>query len=294
MRPLVTIGLPFFNPGRWLEGAIKSIFAQTYTNWELLAIDDGSYDQSYELCRSIQDPRVRVIRDGVRKGLPARLNQIAQMASGKYLARMDADDLIHPERLERQVKFLEDHPGIDVVATGAYLLSREGLVIGVWRGNVPTPDEVFSRGGYLHPSIVGRTEWFKANPYALDYPRAEDRELFVRTLGQSRFAVLDEPLYFYRWDGGNVEKLLVGYRSERKVIWKYGPMRLGWYKTATLLGRSLGKEAVVRFLSIFGGAAFVKRISLKRHSEGIDKAAMEQVLEVLRQIYRQPVPGWGK
>ena len=108
MNKLVTIAIPFYNPGPAFEDAIKSVFAQTYTNWELLLVNDGSTDDSLEKALAIKDSRVQVINDGKNLGLGARLNQIAQLASGEYLARMDADDIMHPERIENKL-FLENN-----------------------------------------------------------------------------------------------------------------------------------------------------------------------------------------
>src|SRR5690554_4188978 len=92
--PSVSIGIPFFNAEAYLLDAIKSVFAQTHQNWELILLDDGSTDRSLEIARSIDDPRVRVYSDGQNKHLAARLNEIARLARYEYLARMDADDLM--------------------------------------------------------------------------------------------------------------------------------------------------------------------------------------------------------
>jgi len=104
-KPLVSVGIPFLNPGPYLDLAVRSVFAQTYPNWELILVDDGSTDGSYERATAIQDPRVRVLRDGQNKGLPARLNEIVRLAKGELVARMDADDAMHPLRLAKQVGF---------------------------------------------------------------------------------------------------------------------------------------------------------------------------------------------
>src|SRR3954468_15780628 len=105
--PRVTIGLPFVNSGETLPNAIRSVFAQTYDDWELILCDDGSTDISLEIARSVRDARVRVLSDGKNVGLPCRLNQIAAVARGEMLARMDADDLMHPNRIAAQVALLD-------------------------------------------------------------------------------------------------------------------------------------------------------------------------------------------
>ena len=100
--PSLTIGIPFFNAEATLLDAVRSVFAQTHQDWELLLVDDGSTDRSLELARSIDDPRVRVYSDGRNKRLAARLNEISRLARFDHVARMDADDVCLPERLARR------------------------------------------------------------------------------------------------------------------------------------------------------------------------------------------------
>src|SRR3990172_8588478 len=94
--PLLTIGISFYNAERTLGDAIRSVFAQNICEWELILIDDGSKDRSLNIAKAIVDPRVRVISDGKRMTLAPRLNQIAALAKAPLLARMDADDFMHP------------------------------------------------------------------------------------------------------------------------------------------------------------------------------------------------------
>ena len=115
--PLVAVGIPFRNAEKTLEDAIRSVFAQTVQEWELFLVDDGSTDRSLEIAHAVRDPRVNVVSDGCKRTLAPRLNQISWLASAPLLARMDADDLMHPARLERQVAYLEKKPEVDVVGS---------------------------------------------------------------------------------------------------------------------------------------------------------------------------------
>ena len=130
-RPAVTVGMPFRNPGPFLEYAVRSLFAQTFDDWELVLIDDGSTDESVKLAAGIDDARVRLIRDGRALGLVPRLNQVIDLSRGRYIARMDADDMIHPHRLSAQLEFLEKNTGTDVVDSGAVILDAERNPVGV-------------------------------------------------------------------------------------------------------------------------------------------------------------------
>lgn len=288
-RPVVSIGLPFLSPGSLVVEAVQSIFAQTSTDWELIAVDDGSTDRSADLLRRIDDPRVKLISDGHNLGLPTRLNQIAEMSSGKYLARMDADDIMHPDRLERQVRFLETHPNLDVVATGCFVLDCEGNVVGVRIGTKPSHHDVFKWGGYLHPSILAKREWFLCNKYSANYPRAEDRELFVRTASSSTFAVIRDPLYYYRYVGKlRLDASMQSYASERAVLLRYGLSDIGLCKTFGLMVRSYLKSMVLILLARLRK----EQLITKRHFSPIQWDDLQQASKVLAFVRAQRVPGW--
>jgi glycosyltransferase involved in cell wall biosynthesis len=173
----VTIGIPFRNARRSLATAVRSVFAQTHHDWELLLIDDGSTDGSIEAVRRLADPRVRLLADGGHRGLCARLNQIAAMARGTYLARMDADDVMHPERVERQLALLQTDPSVDLVDTATFTMDDHLTPRGV-RGDRPLdcrPESVLRDGLLIHPTVMGRAEWFRRHPYDPVFVRAEAR-----------------------------------------------------------------------------------------------------------------------
>jgi glycosyltransferase involved in cell wall biosynthesis len=286
MYPLVTIGLPMKNPGKLIDLAIRSVFAQTYSNWELIVVDDGSTDGSVELVRRIADERVTVVADGKNKGLPYRLNQITDMARGVFVARMDADDAMCPMRIAKQVEYLLSKPHLHAVTSGAILIDIDDRPVGMWPVRQPTRLEVLSRGGYLHPSLIARREWMLANKYSTHYPRAEDRDLFVRTLSTAKIMVVAEPLYFYRWFGmPRKSSLVMGYRSERKIMLRYGPSLVGWSLTTFLLAKSLAKEALTHF---FGDLPFLRRASYFP-IDPTEKSKLEHVLDCIKST---PVPGW--
>ena len=127
---MVTIGLPFYNAEKYLALAIESVLQQTYTDWELLLLDDGSTDNSLSIAQSYaqKDSRIKVISDGKNKNLATRLNELPSLAQGLYLARMDADDIMLPARIERQLAVLKAHPEIDVLGTNAYIINDENAV----------------------------------------------------------------------------------------------------------------------------------------------------------------------
>src|ERR1039457_6380295 len=128
--PLVSIAMPFYNAERTIGASIRSMLLQTYPNWELLLCDDGSTDASRELARAFHDPRIVVCGDQRRLQLGARLNECIERARGEYVARMDADDIAYPRRLEKQLRFLADHPEVDLTGGWAVLFADAGAPVG--------------------------------------------------------------------------------------------------------------------------------------------------------------------
>ncbi len=202
--PRLSVAMPVYNGGADLRLAVASVLEQSFGDWELLLIDDGSTDGAIEAL-GLDDPRVRVIRDGANKGLAARLNQAIGLARGELFARMDADDACHPERFARQVAFLDAYPEVDLLGTACVTIDGQGRLSGRFPF-AASHDEICARpwrGFYLaHPTWMGRTAWFQANRYADPAPYyCEDQELLLRTHGTSRFAALPEALFAYRVRG---------------------------------------------------------------------------------------------
>lgn len=202
MNPKVTVGISFKNPGRYFELAIASVFAQTFTDWELILIDDGSDDNSLEFAKNISDGRVRVYSDGHSQGLNIRLNQMVQLATAPYFFRMDADDIMHFQRIEKQYQVLQEYDDSIAVVVGsaAYSIDHKSSVVGL-RSCDPVQHQDFkARHSFIHPTVAAKTAWFKANPYNEDrrFSRCQDAELWCRTTATTKFINLQEPLLFYR------------------------------------------------------------------------------------------------
>lgn len=197
----VTVGIPVYNGGRYLKMAVDSVLRQTFSDFELIVTDDGSTDDSLQILQGINDTRIRIVTDGERRGLPARLNQQTQMAQGKYFIRMDADDVMFPNRIAEQVEYLDTHTNIDVVGAKAVIIDEQSEVIYQYRpgGKAPaTRKDVINGRMFIHPSVAGRTAWFRANPYDESKCRSQDFFLWLESAEHSTFALMDKPLLFYR------------------------------------------------------------------------------------------------
>ena len=216
--PLVTIALPVLNAADTLGYALRSLEWQTFADWELLILDDGSSDGSADVARSFaeREPRARIVAPTGERGLAARLNQAVDMAAGAYLARMDADDVAYPERLERQVDLLERRQDIDVVGSSTLVFRAGGVPIGV--RTVPETHEAIcgrphSGFALFHPTWVARTHWLRRLGYDVRAIRAEDQELLLRAYRTSTFANVPDVLLGYREDALSLDASLRGRRS---------------------------------------------------------------------------------
>lgn len=142
----ITIGIPFYNAGRYLASSIRSVLGQTYSGFELILSDDGSTDGSLQIAESFNDPRIRLVSDGANRGIAFRLNEQISLANGTFFARMDADDLMFPDRIEKQLSFLERY-GYDVTGTQAVVIDHNNEVMGLRTTTIPK-----SRGELLRQS----------------------------------------------------------------------------------------------------------------------------------------------
>lgn len=191
--PLVTIAIPIYNAEKYLKFAIQSVINQTYQNWELLLMEDGSTDKSTEIAMkySLIDSRIKYISDGINKGLVYRLNQSVSIAQGSLYARMDADDIMSIDRIKRQVDCFKNNKQLDVCGCSSMLIDEHNNIIG--SQNMANVSDMF-----MHPTVMGKTEWFIHNKYDEAAIRIEDRDLWLRTCRNSIFFNLPEALLFYR------------------------------------------------------------------------------------------------
>jgi glycosyltransferase involved in cell wall biosynthesis len=267
MQPLITVAMPVYNSAKTLSLAVRSILLQTYPHWELYLVDDGSTDDTLEVARRFTDPRIRLIADSQNRGLAVRLNQIIDACAGKYLARLDGDDLAYPERLARQLDYLESHPEVDLLGTRVMLFEGDGKACGRLPG--PTTHEHICRrpwsGFYMpHPTWMGRMNWFRAHRYDPRAFMAEDQDLLLRSCLNSRFAALPE--------------ILVGYRQERVPLKKILQSRYTVMRSLLRTARSSGKLSwVVRGVPGQIAKAGVDAVSV---ALGLERGARRRVANV--------------
>lgn len=208
--PAVTVLMPAFNAGPMLREAVDSILAQTFTDFEFLVLDDGSTDGTVEALRSMGDSRLRIVSNPCNLGLIATLNRGIELARAPLLARMDADDLAHPQRLQRQVEVLAQRPDLALVGTWARVIDETGRPIG--QLSPPHRQEelvlaVLDSSPFVHPSVMARTGVLRhLGGYPTDAPHAEDYALWARLLLSHEAANIPEMLLDYRVHPGQVSQ----------------------------------------------------------------------------------------
>ena len=204
MTVSISVIMTAYNSERYLSFAIESILTQTFRDFEFIIVNDGSTDSSLEIIQRFQtqDPRIRII-DQTNQGITKSLNNAINLVQGKYIARMDADDISMPTRLEKQYQFMETHPEIAVCGSRALIIDEDGDAIRNDRV-VCTHENIEKRHllgkcSLKHPSVIIRTDILrKVNGYNEDLPYAQDFDLWLRIGEIGKLENLREPLIKYR------------------------------------------------------------------------------------------------
>ena len=205
-RPSVTVLMAVFNGERHVETAIRSILAQTMPDFEFVIINDGSTDRSRDIINRIaaEDSRIILI-DKTNSGLADSLNLGINIAKGGRIARMDADDISCPERLEPQLKYLDQHPEMDVLGSSAIIVALDGTcrgILAVRETHDSMARHILKQNPFNHPSIMAKKSVFvELNGYDRTLKRAQDYDLWLRGYKQFRFHNLQTPLMHYRMSG---------------------------------------------------------------------------------------------
>ena len=194
--------MPVYDGGKFLKEAIENILTQTFTDFEFLIINDRSTDNSVKIIESYNDSRIRLINNEKNLKLIASLNKGISLAKGKYIARMDCDDISSLTRLEKEVDFLENSLEYGLVGTYYTVIDGEGTE--QYNVSYPSNNDLIKLFLSLncplaHGSIMGRTELFKQNLYgSKEYSAVEDYELWTRMAKVTKFHNIPEYLFKYR------------------------------------------------------------------------------------------------
>jgi glycosyltransferase involved in cell wall biosynthesis len=228
--PLISVIMTFYNCENYLDLSILSILNQTFSDFELIIIDDASTDNSESVVtKYLQgDPRIIYIKNDANKWIVANLNFWISISRWQYIARMDGDDISLIDRLQKQLSILESNPEIDIVWTQQSLIDSSGNV--VWELLKPVSTIEITKNAFLfqvmnHPTLLGKKSIFDKFQYREEFREFEDTDLFMRMfLSGVQWYNLPEKLYLYRIHPNNVHnkstrsKAIKFYRCQKEIV----------------------------------------------------------------------------
>lgn len=221
--PLISVLLPVYNGGKYLREAVTSILGQTYENFELIIINDGSTDNTMGVINLFNDDRIKVI-SRANLGLITSLNEGIDIASGEWIARMDADDIALPQRFERQLAWLQE-TGADICGSWVSRFgSEEKRIVRPQEKDDEIKIDLLFYSSFVHPSVLGRAAVFKKLRYDQDTVRAEDYDLWFRAaVAGYTMTNIPEVLLLYRVHDEQVsaEYLATQLEQTNKIRYRY-------------------------------------------------------------------------
>lgn len=202
--PLVSVLIPIHNGEMFLEECLDSVVSQDYPNYEVVVINDASTDNTGEILRSYKG--IRVIDIEKETALSNVLNRGLELCEGEYVARMDADDVMKPGRLSKQVAFLEENPEVGIVGGTVEVINMDSKKIGVWKysdNSTRAKNSLWYTSAFAHPAVMYRKDVvLQVGGYPKDTPTVEDIMLWFKLSQVTEFSNLkDEVLQYRKTDG---------------------------------------------------------------------------------------------
>lgn len=206
--PKVSVVIPLYNREKYVRSAVDSILSQTFSDFELLVIDDGSTDGSIAVVQSYSDPRIRFVRNNTNLGVSATRDKGIQLARGEYLAFLDSDDCAYPDRLRKQTAFLDNHPDYAAVGSWSEWMSEEGHPSGRIKRKPTSSKEIAAwrlfQQGIENSASMARTDVLRAYRHREDFDVCSDFELWARIAANHKLATLPEVLVRRRIHAGQL------------------------------------------------------------------------------------------
>lgn len=258
--PEISVVLSAFNAGNYLTECMKSILSQTYTNFEFIIVNDGSTDNSEEIITSFKDKRIIYIKNEINRGLIFSLNKGLSAAKGKYIARMDADDIALNIRLQKQLDFFQENNRSIVVGSDYYLLKKNKLthIKNINNSDYQKAMLLFSPC-FCHPTVMMKNI-FSDNSlgYKSEYKHAEDYKLWTDLVFKGGFGNVDAPLLKYR---SHTSQISANHKTEQLKISE--KIREDYYKNIGLKFSDIELKA----LHIVGNNTFITSVATLNNIE---------------------------
>ncbi|MDB5698066.1 MAG: glycosyltransferase family 2 protein [Alphaproteobacteria bacterium] len=243
-QPRVSVIIPVFNRAHFITGAIESVTRQSLSDLEIIVVDDGSTDASVAAARSIADPRVRIVQHERNRGIPDARNTGLDEAQGQYIAWLDSDDLARPDRLQTQVRYLDQNPSVAMVGCCAGKIRPDGTPLAGIR--VPPLESsdiaawLLFRSAFQQSSITGRAAILREHRYKPENRVCEDLDVFIRLARAHTIENLPLVLVDRRIHKDQIIRLQENAIHDRKMDLLAAPLRqLGMKFTADDIGRHI-------------------------------------------------------
>ncbi len=274
---LLTVLMPVYNGEKYLRPAIDSILNQTLTEFEFLIINDGSTDRSEEIIQSFQDLRIRYVKQNVNNGIVATLNNGLKLSKGRYISRMDADDIAFPYRLEKQLNYMLAHPECKLCGSQAIAINEFGEKIYKVRRPVSNDNIKVNhlfRNSFIHPSVIISAKIAKELKYSSNYQYAEDYYLFSQIALKHEVANLTKPLLNYRIHSENIT-------TKKQVEMNKSEMKTIFYLLSDLFNEAVSEEVALHHRFLTRAFDFVPPNNIEKHLLKIKNA------NIIKQQYNQ-------
>lgn len=245
--PLISVILPVYNAEKFLKQAIESVLSQSFTEFEIILINDGSTDDSEKEIKAFNDSRIRYFLNKTNLGLIDTLNKAIGLSRGKYIARMDADDICEPNRFEKQFNHLESNPDVVICGSWAKIIDEsnatKGRIKRIDSNELIRANMLFTTP-FIHPTVMIRREIFDTHLYNADAKHCEDLELWVRLSQNLHYKFHNLPNYLlkYRIHPSNISVTQNDYQTEKRkeLIKPY---------LENLVGKVTNEELNIHFLA---------------------------------------------
>lgn len=259
--------VPAYNADQYIIETLNSLSNQTYTDFNILVIDDGSSDSTLSLLLEYDDDRLYVLKNEKNIRLVATLNKGLDVLTSKYIIRMDADDLITYNRLEKLISFMEKNPQVDICGSALQYIGKRRDVIRFKEKNEEIKASIPFHSIMPHATVIFKTSHLEkfGIRYSERHIHMEDADLWFRIHEFTHFSNISEVLYFYRWEGQNITQKTVNTRFERELVY--------FSNVYSKLGIPVTKEQIANWIK-------------KNTSKKLKRKSISNSLKFLQQIDR--------
>jgi len=229
--PTVSIIMPVYNAEKFVAQAVESVLKQSFSDFEFLIYDDGCSDKSIEIIQQFKDKRIHIFSDSKNAGIVKRLNFLIEKSTGQYIARIDADDIWYPEKLKKQIHFLNSHHDVMMVACFAKFIDKNNHELKIrfkqYSSDKDIKKNLPCHNFIIHSSVVFKKDIFNAvGLYRNKYLHAEDYDMWLRLINNKiKFSIISDTLLSYRISTTSINSRFKRIQSKNVI-----KLKLSFYK----------------------------------------------------------------